>query len=284
MASILSTRSRNWGLAALVALFSIAFTTIAAPVSAEDKPDFAGAGGWEYYKAPAHTQIMVYTTYMGTKNDVTNKNLDLWTGIFTVAAEVKIPGIPIGFFGDVKYQYVGSASNFATGWSDAHLGAKFAFLEVNPVLLSAYIYGTIPMGAKKVKLANFSATNFGLSATIMPISLFAINLWGDFGAVWELQTSAGNLDAVECRFGAELAILTPIVQGRVGITGLYRDKGFDKSAFEFYAEVDLALIPVFRIFLRAGIPIDIKKGLAGLQQGYDTGEILFTGGIWLPLF
>lgn len=146
---------------------------------------------------------------------------------------------------------------------------------------AAYIKGNIPLSADKVSIRDYEATNLGLAVSFAPIQLIGFNLSADFGRVWKLDISDTEaVKAVEFNFKAELVFMPPIVvTGRIGLTGVFRDQGIDKSMFQFYAEVSA----LGMIFVRVSFPLDIDSGIEGIQQGFETGEWLVTAGVWFPI-
>lgn len=236
--------------------------------------------GWEYDNAPAATHVAIYTQLLGTKEQFTGIDTDTILGVATAIGEFA-PVEQLSVFGEISYRYLASGQNQSTGWEDPIIGAKVVPFMAENFAFAAYIKGNIPLSADKVSIRDYEATNLGLAVSFAPIQLIGFNLSADFGRVWKLDISDTEaVKAVEFNFKAELVFMPPIVvTGRIGLTGVFRDQGIDKSMFQFYAEVSA----LGMIFVRVSFPLDIDSGIEGIQQGFETGEWLVTAGVWFPI-
>ena len=69
------------------------------------------------------------------------------------------------------------------------------------------------------------------------------------------------------------------LSARLGIEGFYRENALDKSAFHGYLEFTALFF-----FLRGGLAFDVDDGLAGVENGFNNGELTIIFGINYGLF
>ncbi len=275
-------RAGHIGTVALILALFVALTPQEAQADTEE-PHWSAASGVQFDYAPMRNHVGFFTRFLGTSEEFRSLgegsgDLDWWAGDLTLFAEVEIPTTPVSFYGDITYRFIASGDNARTGWSDATLGGKVSFLEEDVFILSAFLYGNLPIGADSVNWLNYSATNLGVGFSVMPTSFFALNTNVALGRLWDLEWPDGNnTNSWEFSFLVETVLIMPFVElasARLGFRGSYRENAWDKDAFFLYGQVNVLLA-----FLRVGVPIAVERGLDGVQQGIETGELTVTLGL-----
>ena len=289
MNTLFRTRTAVVAALAAVALVAAGLVSPRAASAQAGGPNWGAVAGSQNDRAPARSTVSAYTVLQGTSDeflspsiDSEDFDLDRWTADFILAAEIKLPVIPVSIFGDISYRYVASGNEIDTGWGDATLGAKANIVRSTNVIFGAWLSGTLPIGSDDVRITDYKAGNLGFGASVAPVPWIFLNTNAIFGAIWQMEDpfSQASVESLEFRFMVEVGVLFPgdLGSGRIGIEGFYRENGFDKASFVAYAEGHLSIF-----FLRVAFPFDVDQGLAGVENGFHNAELTIFAGVSIGL-
>lgn len=251
--------------------------------AASEEPNWSAASGNQFDYAPTRNQVGFFTRFLGTTEEFMgvgdgSGDLDWWAGDLTLFAEVVIPTTPVSVYADVTYRFLASGDNAQTGWSDLSIGAKGRILRDENYVLSAFGYANVPIGDEGVNLLDYTATHVGVGFSFLPTTFLAFNTNIAVGRIWDLEWPDGTTtESWEISFLVETVFIMPfaeIASARLGFRGSYRENAWDKDAYLIYLQMN-----VFFVFLRVGVPIDVDQGLAGVQQGIETGTLTIQLGM-----
>ena len=280
----------------LIALGSLVFLLAAESQAFAQDPNYNAATGHYTERAHAYTHIGLLTKFEGTRQDLENPTvdpeggLDTWVGDVEFFGQVAVPGLPFDLsgFGDIRYRAVASTDNQTTGWLDPNLGVKLGFEPFGGFKLATWLSGNIPLATDDVSKLDYNTFNLSVGASWLPLPFLAFNANVDFGTIYELeeytnetQSGVRSADSLEFGFMGEVVGMFPVanLSARLGIEGFYRENALDKSAFHGYLEFTALFF-----FLRGGLAFDVDDGLAGVENGFNNGELTIIFGINYGLF
>jgi hypothetical protein len=261
----------------------------AAGTTVLDKLPFATT--FQHDRAPTKTALSVFTRFQGARNPADDTALDLWSQQLRLAIELTLPMEfeRLSFFAEGGYQYSGSG-DLPQGWVNLLLGAKFALIHEDDLIVSVWGQGEIPIGSESVYPVTYARLDAGLGLAIAPVETFAVNLVATAGAIVDVGTAFTSLffpdlpdsDTLQCRLLVEAAADIPgVATFRGGIEAFYRDGGGDRAAFNLFAEA--SLFEYRFVFVRVTVPFDVDGNSPGIEGTWVSGDIVIHVGVTLTI-
>jgi hypothetical protein len=237
------------------------------------------ASSYEHNRAPTKMGVSAFTKFEGNKNQVEDKDLDLWSQQLRLAAEVAIPGFTrLSFFAEGGYQFSASG-DLPQGWTNILLGAKFAIIHTDNIVFSVWAQGEAPLGSEALYPATYTKLDGGTGLTIGFGDIFAVNGVAMLGTIFDVEADGVQVpdsDTLQFQFIVEAVFSIPALgSARVGLEGFYRDRGIDKAAFNIFAEAQLMMF-----FLKVVMPFDIDQELAGVEDTWEKGDFVAYAGVF----